>query len=112
VVSAIANQTMVLKHCVGRAIAGDLVDDLKCSFALKWVAHFLGDVAQPLHASGVAAGGNSFDVIFGNRSTELHAVSNTTLTLLFFFNQKLMLLSQFPPTKRSGMVGSSTQTQT
>ncbi|THX00299.1 nuclease PA3 [Aureobasidium pullulans] len=76
VVSAIANQTQILKGCIARAKKGQLVhgEDLQCSYALKWVAHFLGDIAQPLHASGVAAGGNDFDVVFGNHSTELHAV--------------------------------------
>jgi hypothetical protein len=47
---------------------------LTCSYALKWVSHFLGDIAQPLHASGRAAGGNFYRVTFGNVSTELHAV--------------------------------------
>ena len=48
--------------------------NLHCSYALKWLVHFLGDITQPLHASGIAAGGNLINVIFGNRSTELHAV--------------------------------------
>lgn len=83
-VSAIANQTQILKGCIARAKKGQLVhgEDLQCSYALKWVAHFLGDIAQPLHASGVAAGGNDFDVVFGNHSTELHAVSSIPLLLL------------------------------
>jgi hypothetical protein len=77
VVSAIANQTQILKSCVDRVEAGELVDgqDLQCSYALKWVVHFLGDIAQPLHASGRAAGGNGIEVVFGNQTTELHAVS-------------------------------------
>ncbi|KAI4852040.1 nuclease PA3 [Aureobasidium sp. EXF-8845] len=76
VVSAIANQTQILKSCVDRVKAGELVDgqDLQCSYALKWVVHFLGDIAQPLHASGRAAGGNGIEVVFGNQTTELHAV--------------------------------------
>jgi hypothetical protein len=44
--------------------------------ALKWITHFLGDITQPLHASGIAAGGNFINVTFGNHSTELHAVSS------------------------------------
>jgi hypothetical protein len=49
--------------------------NLTCSSALKWVVHFLGDINQPLHASGRAAGGNFYNVTFGGVSTELHAVS-------------------------------------
>lgn len=77
VVSAIANQTQILRHCVERVKAGELIngEDLQCSGALKWVVHFLGDIAQPLHASGRAAGGNGIEVVFGNLTTELHAVS-------------------------------------
>jgi hypothetical protein len=56
-------------------------EDLQCSYALKWVVHFLGDIAQPLHASGRAAGGNGIEVVFGNLTTELHAVSLACLFL-------------------------------
>jgi hypothetical protein len=49
--------------------------NITCSQALKWVAHFLGDIAQPLHASGRAAGGNGIPVVFDGAATELHAVS-------------------------------------
>lgn len=48
--------------------------NLTCSYALEWVSHFLGDITQPLHASGIAAGSNFFNVTFGNHLTELHAV--------------------------------------
>ncbi|KAJ4292805.1 hypothetical protein N0V90_009468 [Kalmusia sp. IMI 367209] len=76
VVSAIANQTGILKGCIEDVKSGSLSGgaNLTCSYALKWVSHFLGDIAQPLHASGRAAGGNFFKVTFGNVSTELHAV--------------------------------------
>jgi hypothetical protein len=81
VVSAISNQTQILKQCVDRVKVGELVngEDLQCSYALKWVVHFLGDIAQPLHASGRAAGGNGIEVVFGNLTTELHAVSLASL---------------------------------
>jgi hypothetical protein len=71
VVSAIANQTQILKSCIDRVKMGELVDgeDLQCSYALKWVVHFLGDIAQPLHASGRAAGGNGIEVVFDNHRT-------------------------------------------
>lgn len=77
VVSAIANQTRILKGCIDDVRAGILSggSNLTCSYALKWVSHFLGDIAQPLHASGRAAGGNFYRVKFANVSTELHAVS-------------------------------------
>lgn len=78
VVSAIANQTERLRSCIARAVSGELTDgsDINCSYALKWVAHFLGDIAQPLHASGAAAGGNFYKVVFGGVETEMHAVSS------------------------------------
>jgi hypothetical protein len=77
VVSAIENQTSILRGCIADVKAGSLTNgvNLTCSYALKWVSHFMGDIAQPLHASGRAAGGNFFKVKFGNVSTELHAVS-------------------------------------
>ncbi|CAI6339779.1 unnamed protein product [Periconia digitata] len=76
VVSAIANQTSILKGCIQDVQTGIFSGgtNLTCSYALKWVSHFLGDIAQPLHASQRAAGGNFFRVKFGNKSTELHAV--------------------------------------
>ncbi|KAH7052193.1 nuclease PA3 [Macrophomina phaseolina] len=77
VVSAIANQTEILRSCIAAVKAGDYPTteaNLTCSYALKWVTHFIGDIAQPLHASGIAAGGNFFDVTYNNKSTELHAV--------------------------------------
>lgn len=59
VVSAIANQTGILRECVRNFESGALSDstNLTCSYALKWVAHFLGDIHQPLHANGRAVGG-------------------------------------------------------
>ncbi|KAF2713520.1 nuclease PA3 [Pleomassaria siparia CBS 279.74] len=76
VVSAIANQTEILKGCIKHVKSGSLTGgtNLTCSYALKWISHFTGDIAQPLHASGRAVGGNTFRAIFGNVSTELHAV--------------------------------------
>ena len=76
-VSAIANQTQILKQCIMRVKKGELRNgsDIQCSEALKWVIHFIGDIAQPLHASGRKAGGNGIEVVFNNQTTELHAVS-------------------------------------
>jgi S1/P1 Nuclease len=54
---------------------GMFVCELIC-IALKFVTHFIGDITQPLHTSGVAIGGNAFNVTYGNRTTNLHSVSN------------------------------------
>jgi hypothetical protein len=77
VVSAIANQTKILQGCVADVKSGTLNGgtNLTCSYALKWVSHFFGDIAQPLHASGRGAGGNFVNVTFNKTRTELHAVS-------------------------------------
>ena len=48
--------------------------ELKCSEALKWVVHFVGDVAQPLHTSERSYGGNSIKVKFNGTDTNLHQV--------------------------------------
>ncbi|MCJ1310074.1 hypothetical protein MMC25_003735 [Agyrium rufum] len=74
VVSAIANQTEILRGCIANAKSSNFTTTLSCSYALKWITHFLGDVTQPLHASGVGEGGNAYDVTFGGKKTELHAV--------------------------------------
>jgi len=76
VVSAIANQTGILRECIQDlkpgAVGGG--SNRTCSYALKWVAHFFGDIHQPLHANGRAVGGNTYKVIFANVTTQLHAV--------------------------------------
>lgn len=84
VVSAIANQTQILKGCIEKVKAGTqaVSTNLTCSYALKWVSHFMGDIAQPLHASGRGAGGNLVKVTFGHVPTELHAVSITSTSEL------------------------------
>ncbi|KAF1939013.1 phospholipase C/P1 nuclease [Clathrospora elynae] len=76
VVSAIANQTGILRDCIQDVKSASLSGgtNLTCSYALKWIAHFFGDIHQPLHANGRAVGGNTYKVIFGDRSTQLHAV--------------------------------------
>lgn len=77
VVSAIANQTGILRECIANlnegAVSGG--SNLTCSYALKWVAHYFGDIHQPLHANARNIGGNTYKVIFGNVTTQLHAVS-------------------------------------
>ncbi|KAI1338924.1 nuclease P1 [Xylariaceae sp. FL0016] len=76
ILSALANQTQILKGCIKRAKTGKLTDgsDPNCANAVKFIAHFTSDVAQPLHVSGVAAGGNGFPVTFAGQETNLHSV--------------------------------------
>ena len=54
-----------------------------CSFALRFVAHLVGDIHQPLHA-GFAEdrGGNSVDVRFNGRKENLHSLWDTALVEL------------------------------
>lgn len=82
VVRAIANQTGILRECIQHVKSGVLKGgaNLTCAYALKWVAHFVGDINQPLHASGRAAGGNLYKVKFGGVATVLHAVSGICST--------------------------------
>ncbi|KAI8924932.1 phospholipase C/P1 nuclease domain-containing protein [Entophlyctis helioformis] len=47
--------------------------------ALKFVIHFLGDLHQPLHATGRDRGGNDAKVSFNGRQTSLHAVWDTSM---------------------------------
>ncbi|KAI9595610.1 S1/P1 nuclease [Syncephalis fuscata] len=42
--------------------------------ALKFLLHLLGDIAQPLHITGVALGGNKTPCKWGNNNTNLHLV--------------------------------------
>ncbi|XP_006454549.1 hypothetical protein AGABI2DRAFT_214751 [Agaricus bisporus var. bisporus H97] len=42
--------------------------------ALKFLDHFIGDIAQPLHVENIAAGGNGIDAKCNGSSTNLHSV--------------------------------------
>ncbi|KAI1307116.1 nuclease P1 [Xylaria venustula] len=76
IVSAMTNQTQILKGCIQKAKAGKIRhgEDPTCTNAVKFIAHFHGDMAQPLHVSGIAAGGNFFPVTFAGATTNLHAI--------------------------------------
>ncbi|KAI0430734.1 nuclease P1 [Xylaria sp. FL1042] len=76
IVSAMTNQTEILKGCIRKAKAGQILhgEDQTCTNAVKFVTHFHGDIAQPLHVSGIAAGGNFFPVTFAGATTNLHAI--------------------------------------
>jgi hypothetical protein len=86
VISAIANQTNILKKCVADVKSGSLSGgtNLTCSYALKWVSHFLGDITQPLHASGRDVGGNGYWVIFDNVTARLHSVGHRLWAMLIY----------------------------
>ena len=42
--------------------------------ALKFLIHFLGDITQPLHDEGIAAGGNLINVTWNGQRKRLHGV--------------------------------------
>ena len=71
VVGAIETQT---------AILASTAPDAEKLVALKYVVHFVGDVHQPLHA-GYAddKGGNTYQVQFAGRGTNLHSVWDSGL---------------------------------
>ncbi|KAH9907572.1 nuclease P1 [Xylariomycetidae sp. FL2044] len=76
IISALANQTQILKGCIKDAKLGKLRngENPDCANAVKFIAHFTSDIAQPLHVSGIAAGGNGFTVTFAGEETNLHSV--------------------------------------
>jgi hypothetical protein len=76
IVSALTNQTQILKSCIRQAKTGKIRngENATCANAVKFVTHFTMDVTQPLHVSGIAAGGNFFPVTFAGAKTNLHSV--------------------------------------
>jgi hypothetical protein len=48
---------------------------------LKFLSHFIGDLAQPLHACGRARGGNDVTVTFDGRKRKLHGVWDSDILL-------------------------------
>lgn len=77
VVQQIANQTVILRECVERLRRGEYKADVDCQQALKWVIHFVMDVAEPMHTSERALGGNLFKVTFNGTVTNMHQVGQT-----------------------------------
>ncbi|KAK1780042.1 S1/P1 nuclease [Copromyces sp. CBS 386.78] len=47
--------------------------------ALKFIIHFLGDIAQPLHTEAFGGGGNNVTVTFQGYKTNLHAAWDTSI---------------------------------
>jgi len=79
VVQQIHNQTQILESCLvklreeGAQKLKDSAIAIPCAEALKFIAHFVGDVAQPLHTSERSYGGNSVKVQLNGTETNLHA---------------------------------------
>ncbi|KAF3006285.1 hypothetical protein E8E14_008290 [Neopestalotiopsis sp. 37M] len=85
VVQQISNQTQILEQCLRAQQRGEVIGEkgdynsrspgkIVCSEALKWITHFIGDVAQPLHTSNRSIGGNSVKVKFNGSDSNLHQV--------------------------------------
>lgn len=71
-VQQIYNQTEILRPCLSQLASGEYQPDVNCQQALKWIIHFIMDVAEPMHTSQKAFGGNSFPVIFNGTTTNMH----------------------------------------
>jgi hypothetical protein len=50
--------------------------------ALRFFVHFMGDVHQPLHASGKDRGGNNAQAKWGRAKTSLHRIWDGQLILV------------------------------
>jgi hypothetical protein len=71
-VQQVYNQTEILKPCIAQLANGQYRPDVNCQQALKWTIHFIMDLAEPMHTSLKAFGGNTFKVIFNGTETNLH----------------------------------------
>ncbi|KAI8928914.1 S1/P1 nuclease [Entophlyctis helioformis] len=72
-IGAVANYTAIAS-CGARTPSKAAQAD-----AVKFLAHFVGDVTQPLHASARDRGGNDADIRFDSRNTNLHAAWDTAI---------------------------------
>jgi hypothetical protein len=81
--------------------------------ALAFLAHFTGDIAQPLHASGYLRGSNEMHVKFGKQTTNLHAVWDSKLlekTLqLKFGKSRESYVTNLLKTRLEVLLGNSTE---
>jgi hypothetical protein len=92
VVAAISNYTQRLQY---EGIRGPL-----CTFSsdepcpLSFLAHFVGDIHQPLHAGwGDDKGGNNVAVIFDGRKTNLHSLWDSAMLEQYNSNQNSLTQS-------------------
>ncbi|ROT43185.1 nuclease P1 [Sodiomyces alkalinus F11] len=76
IVSAIGNETQILKSCIRDVKEGRLESgaNATCANAAKFITHFIMDIAQPMHVTGQARGGNDIPVLFGGVQTNLHSI--------------------------------------
>jgi hypothetical protein len=72
-------------RCVVGAI-GNYTDQARCTrsdavrqTAIKFLFHFIGDLAQPLHACGRDRGGNDASVIFNGSRRNMHQIWDTQI---------------------------------
>ncbi|KAI9363914.1 S1/P1 nuclease-domain-containing protein [Zopfochytrium polystomum] len=72
IIAAITNQTNVL---LGNGCAASTAS----TQALQFLAHFIGDVTQPLHDCARDVGGNSDTVTYNGASTNFHAIHDTSI---------------------------------
>ncbi|KAI8838972.1 S1/P1 nuclease-domain-containing protein [Chytridium lagenaria] len=70
IVSAISDQTKVLLN--NKCTAGTASTQ-----AIQFLAHFLGDITQPLHNCNRARGGNDAPLVYNNQNTNFHAIHDT-----------------------------------
>ncbi|KAI9189280.1 hypothetical protein H9P43_000711 [Blastocladiella emersonii ATCC 22665] len=70
VVTAIAASAKILSSTKSGPDAGK---------ALAFLVHFVGDIAQPLHASGYERGSNNIKVKFAKKTVNLHSLWDSTL---------------------------------
>ncbi|KAH7631288.1 S1/P1 nuclease [Sordaria sp. MPI-SDFR-AT-0083] len=71
VVSAIGNYTERVQN---KELAAE-----QRTQALKFIIHFLGDIAQPLHTEAFGEGANNVTVFFDGYKTNLHAAWDTSI---------------------------------
>lgn len=72
IVSAIANYTQ-------RVQEPSVLPAQEVNYALRWIVHFIGDIAQPLHTEAIAVGGNTINVTFDGEAWNLHALWDTAI---------------------------------
>ncbi|GAB7360100.1 hypothetical protein MBLNU230_g7864t1 [Neophaeotheca triangularis] len=71
VVSAVANYTT--------RVQDRRLDARQRTNALRFLVHFLGDIAQPLHTEALEQGGNGIQVLYNGTETNLHAIWDTDI---------------------------------
>ncbi|KAI8814280.1 S1/P1 nuclease-domain-containing protein [Cladochytrium replicatum] len=71
VVGAIGNYTS--------RVCSSSVSNAQKAEAVKFLAHFFGDITQPLHICGKLTGGNDQSVTYDGSSTNLHSIWDTQM---------------------------------